>query len=575
MGRTDSRTTQHRTPGASQLTTLLTRIRNRLEIRNEWALPIFLCMALGFGVILILMTPPFQVPDEIVHFYRAFAISEGHVVMEKQAGAIGADMPVSIHAITAVSANLPFHGEERQDRKALRAMLQRPLQPESRTFIQVSGAANYAPVPYLPHILGIWAGRLFDAPALVLLYLARLFGLIAYLLLAGLAIHLLPWGKWFMALLALLPMSLTEAMGVSADSVTMGLSFLLFALVMRRIPRLRDLTEEVGVAGRSRGLAAEARCKTGIPAGEWMIFLLLSAMLPLCKNLYILLLGLMPLLPLSLLELRLSGINRIEKSGRSATGNRRHGHIPKKQPGQTRELLVQEARRKTLLQALFLSIGILLCAAVALGVFFLWNRTVAGFSTDTPIAGADPASQVLFMMQHPGKAFRILTGSMTAQLSVNLRSMIGVLGWLDTPLPFVVYRSFYVLLLGLALLDGPGGSPWALSAMLRGGKGKVALRGQRPLPNLGVWGRLWTALLFLGIACAVYGSLYVVWSPVGGQEVSGVQGRYFIPVMPLLAAAVGYRPFRDWIRIKGLMLCLILPLWGITLHTVYMRYWGP
>src|SRR5262245_49371142 len=36
----------------------------------------FALMALPFGLMFLLLTPPFQVPDEAQHFYRAFHLSE-------------------------------------------------------------------------------------------------------------------------------------------------------------------------------------------------------------------------------------------------------------------------------------------------------------------------------------------------------------------------------------------------------------------------------------------------------------------------------------------------------------------
>lgn len=40
----------------------------------------FLILAITFGILLIIVTPPFQAPDEYNHYYRAIGISNGDLV---------------------------------------------------------------------------------------------------------------------------------------------------------------------------------------------------------------------------------------------------------------------------------------------------------------------------------------------------------------------------------------------------------------------------------------------------------------------------------------------------------------
>jgi hypothetical protein len=44
---------------------------------------IFVLFALIFGILFIVVTPPFQVPDEGAHFSRAYQISQFHIIGEK------------------------------------------------------------------------------------------------------------------------------------------------------------------------------------------------------------------------------------------------------------------------------------------------------------------------------------------------------------------------------------------------------------------------------------------------------------------------------------------------------------
>lgn len=44
----------------------------------------FLFIFLLFGTLMVFLTPPFQVPDEINHFYRAWQVSTGSFSPVKQ-----------------------------------------------------------------------------------------------------------------------------------------------------------------------------------------------------------------------------------------------------------------------------------------------------------------------------------------------------------------------------------------------------------------------------------------------------------------------------------------------------------
>src|SRR4051812_35126073 len=64
----------------------------------------FLAVSLIFGICFILLTPPFQVPDEFSHFFRAWQISEGRILSEKTNNRAGGELPLSLEKIA-----LPFY----------------------------------------------------------------------------------------------------------------------------------------------------------------------------------------------------------------------------------------------------------------------------------------------------------------------------------------------------------------------------------------------------------------------------------------------------------------------------------
>ncbi|HQR46192.1 MAG TPA: DUF2142 domain-containing protein, partial [Thermoanaerobaculia bacterium] len=57
---------------------------------------IFLAVALPAGLLFAVLTPPFQVPDESAHFFRAFQMAEGTFRAGSDGAVPGAELPVSL-----------------------------------------------------------------------------------------------------------------------------------------------------------------------------------------------------------------------------------------------------------------------------------------------------------------------------------------------------------------------------------------------------------------------------------------------------------------------------------------------
>jgi uncharacterized membrane protein len=96
-------------------------------------------------------------------------------------------------------------------------------------FVDFAAAAVYPPVPYIPSAIGIRVGRLLGASPFLLVLLARLADLAAFIALVALAIRRLPTRGWVLAILALAPVAVFQAATVSADVVTTALAILVVA----------------------------------------------------------------------------------------------------------------------------------------------------------------------------------------------------------------------------------------------------------------------------------------------------------------------------------------------------------
>ncbi len=85
----------------------------------------------------------------------------------------------------------------------------------------------YAPPLLLPQALVMrYLGRSLQWPALTVYYACRLIGLFCYAFLAWLAVRLVPFGKWVMAILASSPVAILQAATISPDSISNGIALL-------------------------------------------------------------------------------------------------------------------------------------------------------------------------------------------------------------------------------------------------------------------------------------------------------------------------------------------------------------
>ena len=50
---------------------------------------------------------------------------------------------------------------------------------------------------------------------------------------------------------------------------------------------------------------------------------------------------------------------------------------------------------------------------------------------------------------------------------------------------------------------------------------------------------VWITLVIIAVIGLVFTSLYVQWTTVGKESISGVQGRYFLPILPLVMLLLG------------------------------------
>jgi uncharacterized membrane protein len=233
----------------------------------EW---VFVALALPFGLAFLILTPPFQVPDEEAHLRRAFEISEGRIIASKRGEKTGDDLPRGLDALYQHFKSLKGHLEEKTSASDIRQSADLSFSRGEREFVVFSNSAIHPPLIYLPQAAGLFCARQFSTSVLVCLYVGRAFNLLAAVVLTFLAVRITPVGKWVFTFLALTPMALTLDASLSSDASTNALSFLLVAQVFA------CAASSEGVLG-GRSIAMTALLGAAVGFAKQMYFLL-----PLC-----------------------------------------------------------------------------------------------------------------------------------------------------------------------------------------------------------------------------------------------------------------------------------------------------
>lgn len=173
-----------------------------------------------------------------------------------------------------------------------------------------------------------------------------------------------------------------------------------------------------------------------------------------------------------------------------------------------------------------------------------------------PVVEGDVSAQrqITYIYEHPGRFLDACYEAVRHQGDWLLMQTMGIFGWLDAPMS---YFPYYVLVFALGLV---------FFQLMREDV-KVA-----KLHEVGFI----VATVFATIAC-LFLSLYIVWSPVAAKQVLGLQGRYFIGLLPFtifavsqFALIVGQKRF-----INAMLLVLAVILVYNMYRTIDLRYYGP
>lgn len=381
------------------------------------------------GCIYLLTFPEGMIPDEKAHFYRAFSLAFGNFQAVKLSDLeVGGILPAAIREITDRNAVIDFN---------------------DTVAIGFKNTSLYSPICYLPQIIGIRVALLFTNHIHLVFMTARWFGFIGAFILCMLALYYMPFGKPFMFIVMLLPMTMQEMSGVTSDAMTNAFSFLFIAIVLKAVNDNQKLSNK-----------------------QVMVITLLGTCIGMCKMVYVPLLLLVLLIPF-----RLMG----SEDDLDASKN------------------VKKARAK---YALMLVIPLALCAI---------TNSILGKNLVPVGENVDATAQIKYVITHIPETFMIVVRTIVNSTSQWLHEMTGdFLGCLNI-------RTLPAITLILLLMLYISARDMNISKTFSDTKAKLMF-----------------GLAFFTGYFMILGTLYVTWTTVGYYIIRGIQGRYFIALLPAL-----------------------------------------
>jgi hypothetical protein len=191
-------------------------------------------------------------------------------------------------------------------------------------------------------------------------------------------------------------------------------------------------------------------------------------------------------------------------------------------------------------------------AGVAVVAVVCWMRILSGLTPPVP-SDHSLSGQIQRLLADPLLLPTVMLNSFAHSGVWLLETLVGYLGWIDTQMP-----TWYYLTAAGALVIA-----------------MIAPNGRDRRPAL--WPGTLAILAFAALLMAVSAALYITWTPVGEATIRGMQGRYLLPVLPLLAWVVPeYGSRLDRMLAPAWYPVLLFPLitLAVTPVSIMERYYG-
>lgn len=422
------------------------KIFEKTEIKPEKALLIIMPV---FCILLFIAIPVGRGHDEVMHWTKAFEISQGQLItpINKEDRVAVATIPKGVSDIVVEREKGVF---KYIDNVQLLNVKIDYTQMESKAN---QNSAAYCFVQYIPEVAGILVGRLITQNPLLIAYITRFVNMLICTAIMYWAIKLIPFGKNILLAISLIPIAIEGFATISPDGLTIAICMLYIAYLLY--------------------VAFDKNKRCG--KKEITILTILGAIVSLCKIVY------MPLVFLSLI-------------------------IPKEKFTDKRERIISNT--------IIISVGLVLNL-----VWLLFGSSILLNTNTNTYLGTNENGTML-------KITSLLSNPL--EYAEKLFYTIGL-----------KFNQYFLSLFGGELEWGEVIKieiiPYAICAVIL-----LATFSEEKLKTVfKKYQKVIIVLIILAITALIFTSLFIQWSDNELPYIAGVQGRYFLQILPLVLFIVG------------------------------------
>lgn len=452
---------------------------------------LYVYIALFFGILFLVLTPPFESPDEDSHFKKSYQISNGNINCKINKNKCENSFPVDM--LDYISNKTDYMGDRDKKYDYTSLVLDQYTQTNYKKIVSNEYSTNRAFFPvYIPAAVGIITAKVFSRvigmnmiSSSYMLYFARLFMLIATIFITYFAIKRTPLFKKSFFTIALLPMLLFLGSMVTYDGIINAVFLFTLAVILDLIYK-----------------------KDKVDKKDIILLILCGVFLLNVKTLYFTIFILMFLIPKTKFDKKNSKIK----------------------------------------------IAIIMILAI-IGITFLFK--LPNYINSTKSSGLE-SKQISYIVKNPISYTKTLIKNIITQRNFQITSMVGVFGLLDTTLPFVIIFVIYLNIFMMGLVDGTEENTKI------GAKTKILL-----------------ILYTIFVVVIAYTSMYIIWTPyvlhvIGGNEITGVQGRYLIPILVPLMLLLSNKKMKNnklFNVFSNNYYVLPITVLFVSVMTILLRFW--